>query len=93
MAELLPTSEKNYEFRSKIYKFSEFAYAGTEITFKVDQSAVSSVAVLPASGAPTVTLGSSDSNFEKTVTIALGSASATVVIVTAHGKTAAGVKP
>ena len=92
MAELLPVSEKNVEFQSRIYKFSKLAYDGTAVTFKVDQSAVSAVAVLPASGAPAVALGSSDSNFEKTVTLASGSSSATVIVVIAHGKTVAGVQ-
>ena len=93
MAALLPASEKNFEFQSRIYKFSKLLYDGTAVTFKVDQSAESVVVILPASGAPAATLGTSDSNFEKTVTLAAGSATAAVIVVTAHGKTVAGVKP
>jgi hypothetical protein len=92
MGALLPTAEKNYEFKSRIYKFSQISYDGTEVTFKVDQSAESAVVILPASGAPTASLGSSDSSFEKTVTLSSGSASATVVVVIAHGQTVAGAK-
>ena len=92
MAALLPVSETNVEFASRIYKLSKLAYDGTAVTFKVDQSAISAVAVLPASGAPTVSLGATDSNFEKTITLAAGASSATVVVVTAHGQTVAGTK-
>jgi hypothetical protein len=92
MAELLPTSENNFNFRSRVYKLSEIAYDGTNVTFKVDQSAESVSTVLPFSGAPIASLGSSDSNFEKTVTLASGSSSATVVVVTVHGKTVAGAQ-
>jgi hypothetical protein len=93
MGALLPTSEKNYEFQSRMYKFSQIGYDGTEVTFKVDQNADAAVVVLPVSGAPTATLSASDSNFEKTVTLSASSAAATVVVVTTHGKTIAGVKP
>lgn len=92
MAALLPVAEKNFEFSSRIYKLSKIAYDGTDVTFKVDQSAVSAVAVLPASGAPTVTLGAPDSNFEKTVTLAAAASPATVIIVTVHGKTVASTR-
>lgn len=91
MAALLPQAEKNFEFSGRIYKLTKIAYDATEVTFKVDQSAETAVAVLPASGAPTITLGAADSNFEKTVTLAAGSAAGTVIIVTAHGSTVAGV--
>jgi hypothetical protein len=85
MAELLPTSENNFNFRSRVYKLSEIAYDGTNVTFKVDQSAESVSTVLPFSGAPIASLGSSDSNFEKTVTLAAGGTASIVIVIAAHG--------
>ena len=92
MAALLPASEKNFEFQSRIFKFSRLAYDGSVVTFKVDQNAEGVATVLPVSGAPGVSLSASDSNFEKTVTLASGSSSASVIVVTSHGKTVAGAK-
>ena len=85
-------SENVVEFSGVFYKITRFSYDGTASTFKVDQSATSAVVLLPASGAPTVTLGSGDSSFEKTVTLAAGASAATITVVIAHPGTIAGAK-
>ena len=85
-------SENVVEFSGRFYKITRVGYDGTTTTFKVDQSAISAVALLPASGAPAVSLGSGDSSFEKTVTLASGSTAGTVTVVIAHAGTVAGTK-
>jgi hypothetical protein len=92
MAALLPVAEHSLVFQQNTYKFSKIAYDGTTVTFKVDQSAIAANAVLPASGTPTVTISDSDSDFERTVSLANGAPAGTVVIVTTHTGTAAGTQ-
>lgn len=87
-------SESVVEVDGTQYKFSKVQHtAGTASTFKVDQSAVSVVIAKPSSGAPSVSLGSADSNFEKTVTLAAAGSSGLVTVMTTHSGTAAGTKP
>jgi hypothetical protein len=82
----LPSSETSFEFAGKFYRVSKMSYSGLATDFEVDQSATSVAVLEPASGAPTVSLGTSDSTtFMKTVTLASGGASGTVTVVIAHG--------
>jgi hypothetical protein len=85
-------SENVVEFSGKFYKITRISYDGTATTYKVDQSAINAVALEPASGAPSVSLGAADSSFEKTVTLAAGSTAATITVVVAHAGTPAGTK-
>lgn len=79
----IPLAETVMEFAGTFYKITKVAYVGASMTFQVDATAISSTSVMPASGAPAASLGSASSG-EKAVTLAAGSASATVTVVTVH---------
>jgi hypothetical protein len=89
----IPLGETVVEVNGRSYKFSKIAYTGSATTFLVDQTASAVTTVLPTSGAPTASLGSSDANFEKTVTLAAGSAAGEVTVVTTHDGPPSSVKP
>ncbi len=89
----IPNAEIVVEVFGGFYKFSRInVTSGVDQTFLVDQSATKVSVVAPASGAPTASLGSADSNFEKTVTLSGGS-SGSVTVVTTHTGTPASSKP
>jgi len=87
----IPLAETVLEFAGAFYKISKVSYAGASMTFQVDPTAVSVASVMPASGAPTATLGSVSNN-EKAVTLAAGSAAGTVTVITVHNKVPSGSK-
>ena len=87
-------SESVVEVNGTHYKFSTVNYTSSaSSTFLVDQNAVSVAVTKPTSNQPSVSIGTSDGNFEKTVTIAAGGASGPVTVVTTHSGTPGGVKP
>ena len=88
----IPISETVVEFGGGFYKITKVAYTGNATTFLFDQNATQVASIEPASP-PAATIGSGDSNFEKTVTLAGGSAAGTVTVITAHNGPPAGVKP
>jgi lysophospholipase L1-like esterase len=73
------------DLAGKNYTFYKLPYDGTKTPFKVPHKTSSAAAVLPTSGAPTVTLGDRDSDLDKTVVLASGSPAAEVTVVTVQG--------
>lgn len=88
-------SENTVEFSGRFYKISRVSYGGASTTFLVDQNASGVSTIDPTSGGPAATLGTGDSNFEKTVTLAAGGSSTAgvVTVITTHKGTPSGVKP
>lgn len=86
-------SETVIEAFGQNYKISRVSYSGSSSTFLVDQSATGVAVISPVSGGPSVSIGSADSNFEKTVTLAAGGASGTVTVIITHSGTVASTKP
>lgn len=87
MAAMIPSGELAVQFGGQFFKIWTVRYDGTATTFDVNLSVTSIIVILPASSAPTVSLGAS-ANGIKTATIAAGgsaSSDGTVTIVTAHG--------
>jgi hypothetical protein len=89
MAAQVPVGETAILFKGLYYKLWSVRYDATATTFTVN-SAVTSICVIePASGAPSVSLGS-PANGVKTATIASGGSAkgdGTVTLVTVHGTT------
>lgn len=84
---------RNFEIEGRQFAVHNVPYSGSQETFSVDQSATSAVLVEPASGGPTVTLGSASGGL-KVVTIASGGTGLnnTATVVVAHGTKIAGAK-
>jgi hypothetical protein len=76
------------------YVFLRCGYAGLADSVTVDQGATKVTVVSPASGGPTLTLGSASSTGTKTVTIAAGglNAGGAIVILVNGGKSVGGFK-
>jgi hypothetical protein len=78
-------SDHAFSAFGKEYKLFRVNYTGAAVAFSVDQSASSVAVVESGSSAPAVSLGASDSNFEKTVTLAAGGTASIVIVIAAHG--------
>jgi hypothetical protein len=82
--------EHAFAYRGRQYKVHSIPYEGLATSFTVDQSAFSAVLIEPASGGPTVTLGSPDpATFRRTVAVGAGGVAFTgelVNIIIAYGK-------
>lgn len=78
------TGEKYFSWGSQVYMFTEIVHtSGTSSTFKVPQTASAVVGVAGDNTAPSASLGSADSNGEKTVTLT-GGQSGTFYVITRH---------
>lgn len=89
MAALGVSGQKVVDFYGQFFVFTKVNHDGGSNTVSVDQSA-DTVRVFPLDGqtTPTVSLGSSDSNFQKDVTVS-GGGTGNCLVVTWH-KTAVG---
>ena len=92
MAALGILGQKVVDIYGQWFVFTRVSHDGGSNTVSVDQSA-DTVRVFPLDGqtTPTVTLGSSDSNFLKDVTVS-GGGSGTCLVVTWHKTAVAGSK-
>lgn len=87
MGAQIPAGELAVTFKGLVYKLWSVRYDTTATTFTVNQSAQGIFVIEPASGAPTVSMGS-PSNGVKTATIAaagIAKSDGTVTLVTVHG--------
>jgi len=76
------------------FLFLRVAYSGQAVSVSVDQPCVSAAVLSPASGGPSVSLGSASAGL-KTLTLAAGGVSVggAVIVALNSGKTSASTKP